>query len=65
MTFEVLSWDVKGEGMSVNEGVYSGTVGPDRRRRWCEVYMVAMEWCCSALKGKEVSSFAGDVVTRP
>jgi hypothetical protein len=30
---QVLLWAVKGEGMSVNEAVYTGTVGPDGRRR--------------------------------
>jgi hypothetical protein len=28
----VLPWAVKGEGMSVNEAVYTGTLGPDGRR---------------------------------
>jgi hypothetical protein len=45
--------------MSVNEAVRTGTVGPDGRRRWCEVDMVAMGWCCSAPKENEVSSCAG------
>jgi hypothetical protein len=68
VTFEnhqVLPWAVKGEGMSVNEAVYTGTVGPDGRRRWFEVDMVAMGWCCSAPKGNEVSSCAGGVAARP
>jgi hypothetical protein len=37
VTFEhhqVFPWAVKGEGMSVNEAVYTGTVGPDGRRRY-------------------------------
>jgi hypothetical protein len=62
---QVLPWAVKGEGMSVNEAVYTGTVGPDGRRRWCEVDMVAMGWCCSAPKGNKVSSCAGCVAPRP
>jgi hypothetical protein len=36
VTFEyrqVFPWAVKGESMSVNEAVYTGTVGPDTRRR--------------------------------
>jgi hypothetical protein len=53
VTFEhrqVLSRACNGEGMSVNEAVYTGTVGPDGGRRRCEVDMVAMGWCCSAPK---------------
>jgi hypothetical protein len=37
VTFEhrqELPWAVKGEGMSVNEAVYTGTVWPDGRQRW-------------------------------
>jgi hypothetical protein len=56
---------VKREGMSVNEAVYTGTVGLDGRRRWCEVVMVTMGWCSSAPKGNEVSSCAGGVAARP
>jgi hypothetical protein len=36
VTFEhrqVLPWAVKGEGISVNEAVYTGAVGLDGRRR--------------------------------
>jgi hypothetical protein len=59
----VLPWawqEVKGEGMSINEAVYAGviesTVGPDGRRRWCKVDVVAMGWSCSAHTGNEMSS---------
>jgi hypothetical protein len=75
VTFEhrqVLPWAwqvVKGEGMSVNEAVYTGviesTVGLDGRRRWCKVDMVAVGWCCSTPKGNEVSSCVGGMAARP
>jgi hypothetical protein len=75
MTFEprqVLPWawqQVKSEGMSFNEAVYTGvierTVGPDGRRRWCKVDVAAMGWCCSAHTGNEVSSCVGGVAGRP
>jgi hypothetical protein len=57
VTFEprqVLPWawlEVKGE---VNEAVY--IVGPDGRRGWREVNVVAMGWCCSAHTGNECVS---------
>jgi hypothetical protein len=68
VTFEhrqLLPWAVKVEGMSINEAVYIGTAGTDGGRRWCEVDMVAMGWCCSASIGNEVSSCAGGVAARP
>jgi hypothetical protein len=62
---QVLPWVVKDEGMSVNEAVYTGTVGTDGKRRWFKVDMVAMGWCCSAPKGNEMSSSVGGVAARP
>jgi hypothetical protein len=39
----------KGEGMSINDAVYAcvieSIVGPDGRRRWYTVDVVAMGWC--------------------
>jgi hypothetical protein len=68
VTFEhrqVLPWAVKCEGMSANESVYTGTVGPDWRRRWFELDIAAMGWCCSAPNGYEVSSCVGGAAARP
>jgi hypothetical protein len=53
---QMLPWAVKSEGISVNEAVYTGSVVPDGRRRWCEVDIVAVWGCCSAPKENEVSS---------
>jgi hypothetical protein len=59
----MLPWawkEVKGEGMSINDAVYTGvvesTIGPDGRRRWSIVNVIVMGWCCSAHTGNEVSS---------
>jgi hypothetical protein len=68
VTFEhhqVLPWVVTGEGISVNEAVYTGRVGLDGRRRWCEVNIVAIGWRCSVPNGNAVISCAGGVAARP
>ena len=58
--------EVKGEAMAVNEADYTSvivqTVGPEERRRRCEVGVVVRRWCCSAHTGNEVSSCVGSVV---
>jgi hypothetical protein len=59
---QVLPWAVKGEGMSVNEAVYTGTVGPDGRRR--------CGYGCNGVvllhpKENEMSSCVGGVAARP
>jgi hypothetical protein len=74
VTFEnrqVILWawqEVKREGMSINDAVYAGVIeiiiGPNGRRRWCKVDVVAMGWCCSAHTKNEVSSCAGGVAGR-
>ena len=68
MTFEahdVLSVEVKGEAMSVNEADYSCviwcTAGPEERqqRRWVGVVM--RRWSCPAHTGNKVSFCMGGV----